>query len=106
MVSSGCSLAAWGNLIQSHHPQNEIHMTIQQFIDWCTKNKIDFNTNMAVRAKDDYLLVKDNIYMDAPYFGNCQEGEKCMSKIAPKDKYGEIDWDNAPPFLILDTRQG
>jgi hypothetical protein len=62
--------------------------------------------NIALRAKDDYLLTIDRIYREVPYFGNCKDGRDWEDKNLPKDKYGDIDYDNMPKFLIFDTFKG
>lgn len=81
-------------------------MNVQQLIDHCNANGISLQTEIALRAKDDYLLTVDKISMDRPYFGNCSDGSKWESENTPRDADGEIDWDNMPSLLILDTQQG
>lgn len=81
-------------------------MNIQQLVDYCTAKKIPFTTEIALRAKDDYLLTKGKITLDIPYFGNCADGSKWERKSAPRDENGDIDYENMPTFLILDTQQG
>ena len=79
------------------------NMTIQELIDHCVHNKISFDTQIALRAKDDYLLVPYNISLDNAYFGNCDNGSDLVDAIAPRDADGDIMYDNVPHFLILDN---
>jgi len=82
-------------------------MTVQELVNFCVANGIDLNsTHIALRAKDDYLLTADKVSLDKTYFGNCRDGDALMEKIAPRDADDEIDYDNAPQFLVLDTGRG
>ncbi len=81
-------------------------MTIQGLINFCEKEGISLDTHIALRAKDDYLLTKDNAYLDTAYFGNCEAGSKWQKKNMPKDENGDPDYENAPKLLILDTGRG
>jgi hypothetical protein len=81
-------------------------MTLQDLINYCTRNNIDFDTNIAVRAKDDYLLMAHNVSLDTPYFGNCMDGEALLRSIIPRDENDDEDYENTPMFLILDTGRG
>jgi len=81
-------------------------MTIQELIDLCTANEISLDTHIALRAKDDYLLMGSRVYLDNAYFGNCENGSDLVDKIAPRDNDGDIMYDNVPYFLILDTGRG
>ena len=81
-------------------------MTAQELVDFCVVNGIDLNTHIALRAKDDYLLTADKVSLDKTYFGNCRDGDALIEKIAPRDADGEIDYDNSPQFLVLDTGRG
>lgn len=79
-------------------------MTLQQLIDWCKAKGVDMNTPIAIRDKDDYLLVEDNIIVEArPYFGNCSNGEEYLQAHAVRDANGDIDYDNLPDFIVLGT---
>jgi hypothetical protein len=79
-------------------------MTVQELVDWCKRNNLSLDTPIALRSKDDYLLTAGNAYTDTPYFGNCREGTKWEDSI--KDDNGDIDFENYPQFLILDTFKG
>lgn len=81
-------------------------MTVQELIDWCGENNVDLNTHIALRAKDDYLLMSNQTYLDNPYFGNCANGGEVLDGITPCNEDGDFDYDNAPKFLILDTGRG
>ena len=81
-------------------------MTIQELINFCTANEISLDTHVALRAKDDYLLVPRHVSLDSAYFGNCHDGGELIERIAPRDAEGDIDYDNIPDFLILDTGRG
>lgn len=78
-------------------------MTIQELVDWCKANDVSLDTQIALRAKDDYFFTEDDLYMDAPYFGNSRAGEEWIEENAPRDVNGDVDYDNLPAFLILDT---
>ncbi|WP_407305372.1 hypothetical protein [Acinetobacter sp.] len=78
-------------------------MTVQELISWCIENDVSLETHIALRAKDDYLLTADKLAVGNPYFGNCNDGEELVSIIAPRTADDEIDYDNVPGFLILDT---
>lgn len=82
------------------------NMTIQELIDWCKTNEVDLNTHIALRAKDDYLLMGRRVYLDRAYFGNCENGRELEDKLAPRTEDGDIDYDNVPDVLILDTGRG
>lgn len=77
-------------------------MTVQQLIAWCLKNNISLDTPIALRDKDDFLLVEDNISTDDhPYFGNCPYGDAYLDKISPRNDDGERE--KKVTFLILGT---
>jgi len=79
-------------------------MTVEELVQYCEANGISLKTPIALRAKDDYLLVEENIETgDHPYFGNCDNGGDWLRENAPKTPDGDIDFDNLPLFLILDT---
>jgi hypothetical protein len=78
-------------------------MTVQELVDWCAANNVDLNTQIALRAKDDYLLTGDSMYLDKPYFGNCREGSEWVNENAPKDEDGCPDIEKLPDFLVMDT---
>lgn len=81
-------------------------MTIQELLDWAKAHHVGLDTHIALRDKDDYLLVKGNISLDSnPYFGNCSNGDALLEKIAPRDANGDIDYGKLPPFIILSTGQ-
>jgi len=83
-------------------------MTVQELVDWCNANDISLDTQIAVRAKDDYFIDETCLELDVPYFGNSREGEEWMEENAPRDEDGEIDYDSSemPEFLILDSGRG
>ena len=81
-------------------------MTIQELIDHCKENNIPLDTNIALTAKDDYMLTKDLVAMGKPYFGNCINGSIWERDNAPRDENDEIDYDNMPNWLMLDTGRG
>jgi hypothetical protein len=81
-------------------------MTVQELVNFCAANGIDLSTHIALRAKDDYLLTAGKVSLDKTYFGNCRDGDALLEKIAPRDDDGEVDYDNAPQFLVLDTQRG
>lgn len=82
-------------------------MTVQELVDWCNANNVPLDTQMAVRAKDDYFVTEESLHKDKnPYFGNCRYGDEWLDENAPRDEHGDIDYDNLPPFLIIDTDCG
>lgn len=81
-------------------------MTVNELVEWCAANKISLDTHIAIRAKDDYFLVDDNVYLDQAYFGNCIEGTEWEEDVGPRDENGDIDYDNMPKVLILDSGNG
>lgn len=81
-------------------------MTIQELVDWCKANDVSLDTQVALRAKSDYLLTEDSLYFDTPYFGNCREGSDWVERNGPRDENGDVDCDNLPNFLIMDTFSG
>ncbi len=81
-------------------------MTIQELIDQCTEAGISFDTQIAVRAKDDYLITKESVYLDRAYFGNCADGTAWEEANMPKDEDGDPDYDSAPQVLILNSGRG
>lgn len=81
-------------------------MTINELIKYCESNNISLDTHIAVRAKDDYLLTEEKVYIDSAYFGNCSDGGKWEKENIPKDEDGELDYDNAPELLIMDSCRG
>lgn len=79
-------------------------MTVQDLLDWCKANNVSLDTSIALREKDDYLLVPRNITLDTPYFGNCpNDGQEYLDDITPCDENGDLDYDKAPKFLVLGT---
>ena len=81
-------------------------MTIQELLDWAKAHHVGLDTHIALRDKDDYLLVRGNISLDSnPYFGNCPNGDDLLEEIAPRDEDGDIDYNKLPPFLIFSTGQ-
>lgn len=79
-------------------------MTVQELIDWCAANNVGLDTQIAIRDKDDFLLVEDQVSVDnRPYFGNCPNGDAYLEKFAPRDEDGDIDYGNLPGFLMLGT---
>ena len=72
-------------------------MTIQNLIDLCNKRGISLNTQVAIRAKSDYLLTEDRVHIDVAYFGNCDAGMKWDRNNIP------LDDDEDVKILILDT---
>jgi hypothetical protein len=81
-------------------------MTIQDLINLCNEKGISLDTQIALRAKDDYLLTESSISLDIAYFGNCQAGSKWEDENLPRDENGDKDYDKAPEILILDTGRG
>ena len=75
-------------------------MTIQEFIDYVENNNISKDIHIAIRAKDDYLLTEDKVYLDKPYF-NYIDPDWAKDNLPISNN--EIDWDNLPNFLILDS---
>lgn len=76
-------------------------MTIQELIDHCKKEGISFDTQIALTAKDDYMLTKEDVSLGKPYFGNCSDGTEWEREHAPRDEDGDIDYDNIPNWLVL-----
>ena len=81
-------------------------MTVQELIDHCNKNDISLDTQIALTAKDDYMLTEDKVYLGKPYFGNCNDGTEWEETKAPRDEDGDVDYDNMPNWLMLDTGKG
>jgi hypothetical protein len=81
-------------------------MTVQELIDYCNENGISLDTQIALSAKDDYMLTEDKVSTGLPYFGNCSDGSKWEKEHAPRDADGDVDYDNMPSFLMLDTGRG
>lgn len=81
-------------------------MTLQELIEWCDANGVSRDTHIALRAKDDYILTLDGVSTSVAYFGNCSEGMAWENENAPRDEDGEIDYDNMPEVLILDSFSG
>jgi len=81
-------------------------MTVQELVDWCNANGVSLDTHIAVRAKDDYFITDEKVYMDRAYFGNCSDGSKWECENVPEDENGDLDYDNAPELLILDSERG
>ncbi len=77
-------------------------MTVQELIDWCAANNVPLDTHIAVRAKDDFLLTEDGVAHDQAYFGNCRAGMKWERENGPRVD-GDIDYENMPKVLILDS---
>jgi hypothetical protein len=81
-----------------------MEITVQGLLDWCLANNVSLDTPITLRSKDDFLLVEENIDLDSnPYFGNCENGDAFLNKVAPRDEDGDIDYENLPTFLILRT---
>jgi hypothetical protein len=80
-------------------------MTVQELVEWCKLNGVDLNTHIAVRAKDDFFITHDSVSHDQAYFGNCHEGSKWEKKNIPLID-GELDYDNAPKLIVLDSGRG
>lgn len=83
-------------------------MTVQELVDYCNENNIPLDTHIAMNAKDDYMLTKDSISLDNPYFGNCSDGTKFEQEHYPRDENGDIDYESedVPKFLVLYTGRG
>lgn len=81
-------------------------MTVQDLVDWCIENNVSLNTHIAVRVKDDYFITEEKVYLDTAYFGNCSDGSKWERENVPEDENGDLDYDNAPELLILDSGRG
>lgn len=81
-------------------------MTIQELVDWCTANGIGLDTEIALRAKDDYFVTYASLSLDKPYFGNSPEGGEWIRMNVTLDEDGYPDFDKLPNFLILDTGRG
>lgn len=77
-------------------------MTVEELVKLCEQRGISLTTQIALRAKDDHFLLDDSVYLGNPYFGNSLSGEAWYRKNAPRDVNGDIDYENAPQFLILD----
>lgn len=76
-------------------------MTLNELIKHCQDNGVSFDTQIAIRSKDDYLLTESKIYMDNPYFGNCGDGSNWQEETYPVDEEtGERQYHEV---LILDT---
>lgn len=80
-------------------------MTVQELVQWCNDNGVSLDTHIAARAKDDYFITSESLSMDQAYFGNSNEGMDWERKVAPRID-GEIDWENIPKVLILETYSG
>jgi hypothetical protein len=77
-------------------------MTVQELIDYCKKNNISLDTQIAITAKDDYLLHEERISIgNSPYFGNCSYGRDWEKKNLPLDEDGDIDFEKMPNFLMF-----
>lgn len=76
-------------------------MTVQELLDYCNAQGISLDTQIALTAKDDYMLTEDGVSLGRPYFGNCFTGSQYEEKHYPRDKNGDIDYDNSPEFLML-----
>lgn len=81
-------------------------MTVQDLVDWCIENNVSLNTPIAVRSKDDFFITEEKVYLDTAYFGNCSDGSKWERENVPEDENGDLDYDNAPELLILDSGRG
>ena len=82
-------------------------MTVKDLMDWCYANGVNpMEVQIACRAKDDYFITPQGVYLDTPYFGNSREGEEWIRNNAPRDENGDIDYNHLPDFLILDTFSG
>lgn len=76
-------------------------MTVQELIDHCKAEGIPLDTQIAMTAKDDYMLTKEGVSLRKPYFGNCHDGTEWERKHAPRDADDDIDYDNMPNWLML-----
>ncbi len=76
-------------------------MTIQELIDHCKENNIPLDTQIALTAKDDYMLTEHGVSLGKPYFGNCHDGTEWEREHAPRDEDDDIDYDNMPNCLML-----
>ena len=61
-------------------------MTLNDIIVLFRENGIPFDTQIAIRAKDDHLLTPEKIYWATPYFGNCREGSNWLDENYPVDE--------------------
>jgi hypothetical protein len=78
-------------------------MNVQELVNYCNERGIPLDTQIAMRAKDDYFLAENCIQLGIPYFGNSGEGEKWMEENGARDADGYVDYENTPKFLLLDT---
>lgn len=76
-------------------------MTVQELVDWCQENGVSLDTVIAVREKDDHFV--SDVYLDQAYFGNCRIGTEWERENIPRDEHGDLDYDQAPQMLIIDT---
>lgn len=76
-------------------------MTVQELVDYCNSKGISLDIQIALTAKDDYMLTPDGVELGRPYFGNCHDGTTYEQENYPRDEDGEIDYDNSPLFLML-----
>ena len=81
-------------------------MTVQELVDWCQTNGVSLDTQVALRAKDDYFLTGESLYFDRPYFGNCGNGSDWVEENCPRDDDGCPDTEKLEDFLIMDTFSG
>ncbi len=80
-------------------------MTLNELLKWCDERGVSPDTQIAMRADDDYFLTDAAVSLSKtpPYFGNSQAGEDWIKNNVPRDVDDEIDYDQCPPFIILDT---
>jgi len=60
-------------------------ITIDDLVKWAKENDIPTDKPLAIRAKDDYMLALDDVYLDQPYFGNCRDGSHWQDENFPVD---------------------
>jgi hypothetical protein len=61
------------------------------------------NIHIAIRAKDDFLLMEDMVYTDLPYFGNCSNGTELQDEMCYDEESDEINYEKTPAFIIFDS---
>lgn len=80
-------------------------MTLQELIDWAAANDVPLTAPIAIRHKDDVLLVEKSLSTDyQPYFGNCPHGDAYIKSLKLKEdpETGEY-LEPGPKFLMLGT---
>lgn len=78
-------------------------MTLQQLLEYAVTHGISLDTEIALRAKDDFLLTADKVSLKQAYFGNCRDGSRWEREHGPRDANDDPDYENMPKMLILDT---